>query len=418
MWCCVKEALGRARRWAFTLIELLVVVAIIAILAAMLLPALAAAREKARRTTCASNLKQFGLALASYTGDYSGYYPSHNGMHASGVPATGPYESFNQDRCWYTDPRLGQQIAAHNYAHAQPGTYNTGPTWLQCMFFGFKESATGVGDWQRGNLNASPCNLGYLLTCGYIGDAMVNACPSFSPYTRPNPTGPMQYYHNLSAGAGYPDIITPAMWRMLGGFNAESFTHGDYSGFPTVATKTRKVCSQYNYRLAPIWLDASGIKDYYHKPYPTDVGWGMLTFHWTKPKIELVPGNPQFATARLLGGRAIVTDSFTRACTQGLWNTYAPFPADGSRCHQDGYNILYGDSHVKWYGDPQRRIIWWPLRDHPYYGSGYRNWKCQNLATSCAQIYTPSFIRWGPFPIFHVFDQHAGIDEGVEYPMP
>ncbi|MGC4047413.1 MAG: prepilin-type N-terminal cleavage/methylation domain-containing protein, partial [Armatimonas sp.] len=62
-------------RRAFTLIELLVVIAIIAILAAILFPVFAQAREKARQTSCLSNTKQIGTGLMMYTQDYDETYP-------------------------------------------------------------------------------------------------------------------------------------------------------------------------------------------------------------------------------------------------------------------------------------------------------------------------------------------------------
>ena len=78
----------RCKRQGFTLIELLVVVAIISILAAILFPVFARAREKARQASCQSNLKQLGIAVAMYLQDYDGMYPfaSMGYNNAAGQP--------------------------------------------------------------------------------------------------------------------------------------------------------------------------------------------------------------------------------------------------------------------------------------------------------------------------------------------
>jgi prepilin-type N-terminal cleavage/methylation domain-containing protein len=80
---------------AFTLIELLVVIAIIAILAAMLLPALSRAKERARRTVDVSNLHQWGVGCMLYAGDYKEYLPSGVRSFATADPGTDDFIWFN-----------------------------------------------------------------------------------------------------------------------------------------------------------------------------------------------------------------------------------------------------------------------------------------------------------------------------------
>lgn len=73
------------KKRGFTLIELLVVIAIIAILAAILFPVFARARENARRASCQSNLKQIGLGIMQYTQDYDEFYPLQSHQSSSVV---------------------------------------------------------------------------------------------------------------------------------------------------------------------------------------------------------------------------------------------------------------------------------------------------------------------------------------------
>ncbi len=115
-----------AQPQAFTLIELLVVIAIIAILAAMLLPTLASAKDKGLRTTCVNNQKQMAIAMHMYADDNRDYlaFPNWDGA-ANGSPAGWLYDCFTYGSI--PDPGPGG-----NFETRQAAAYKTG-NWYQSM---------------------------------------------------------------------------------------------------------------------------------------------------------------------------------------------------------------------------------------------------------------------------------------------
>lgn len=130
----------KSRRAGFTLIELLVVIAIIAILAAILFPVFAQAREKARQTTCLSNLRQMGLGFRMYTQDYDETFPLVNFSYWAIQPnmfkAVDPY--VKNKRIWYCPNYMSRYST---YA-SEEAAYEAGqPGYFVWMFNNYADPA-------------------------------------------------------------------------------------------------------------------------------------------------------------------------------------------------------------------------------------------------------------------------------------
>jgi len=148
------------KRLGFTLIELLVVIAIIAILAAILFPVFAKAREKARQTGCLSNLRQIGLAMRMYVNDNNSIFLVNgtNGQNAIGCPRTLLTPYTKNVRIWACpdDPNATVQatttptIVSYMF-NSQLAAKNESQVPSPAGFVVTHDSDPGEGGWNEGN---------------------------------------------------------------------------------------------------------------------------------------------------------------------------------------------------------------------------------------------------------------------------
>jgi len=327
------------RRKGFTLIELLVVMVIIALLVGLLLPALARAKEEARKTQCRSNLRQIGLAMQIYAGDNGGYSTEFGQIYG-------------------TDLASGKVLLPWRDYGNEGGGSDYG-SWTSSYV---NSSFVTIGHPQR--WQASPATpsrgigIGLLWVGGYLTSkgAQVLYCPSNNSGRKAKETGraKLNRYDADEPFWTSKGAVTRADADGVGQPTAMNAKWGCSDGGTTGSDYTPKVWGQYCVVLSNYSLRVYNLNVEWMNPTQNYGNYKAQAIHLeSEGALGLVSDNLDFFT---MLDKAAVLGSTTASGSATPPESYDLLRPHVMTNHDSSYNVLFTDGSVKGYNDGSKSL--------------------------------------------------------------